>query len=669
MLCIKKEQIENFKKAIKDKKLDVFEMMKMSTEARTALISEFAGNNAKAINTLFEEKLILKNRIQGIKNWVNKTGELGRYDPIKKSKLDNMMSEYKARQQERMFNPKENEGFLADLVEEKLGVRITREEAKTAFDLQVKVDNSFKNADVVNEVWSSEKAAADYGAARQTYKKYIDGLKAGNFSVKDIFKAYGQEIGQLWKENKYEATKKIISDSISGLSKTTINAVASWDNSFMGRQGSITLIKSPKTWWYMAKKSMSDFYQTIKGNEPQDVLMAEIYSDFDYINGNYTKAKLSFGIEEEVPIQVLERIPVIGKVFKSSDVAFIDSAIRARRGLFKIQKQIYQKTGMALTDLILRDMGTVVNAITARGKMGQIGSSAPVQLLMWAPKMLKADWDILTAHTAGFGLETNFGRKQAAKTIANVIIATAGITAIAKAMRADVETNPESTDFLKIKIGNTRINTPFARGIPQIITLFSRLIMQETKNSSGIITKLNSGNYGSRSLFDVGIDFLVNKTTPPVGAVMSWFRGRNYAGQKPTVGNVAFGFIPISVQNFIGLKDEATIASVFGAFADLFGVSSNTYSQETDWGESTGVELNQFKEKVGETKFKEANDKFNKQYNDWLNSMKTNSEYKKLNDEMKQKVITKKKAEIKSSIFKSYNFKYTAPKTEKTPKF
>jgi hypothetical protein len=147
--------------------------------------------------------------------------------------------------------------------------------------------------------------------------------------------------------------------------------------------------------------------------------------------------------------------------------------------------------------------------------------------------------------------------------------------------------------------------------MPQLITLISRILTRETKSSTGIISKLNSGEYGSKSVFDVGLDFLVNKTTPPASTVIAWTRGRDFSGKKPTLGKTAFRFLPISVQNFIELKDEKTAIAVIGAFIDLLGVSTNTYSQETDWGESTGKELLQFKEKVGEEKFKEANDLFN----------------------------------------------------------
>jgi len=667
--CIRQDKIDEFKQALKNKDLDVFELMKMDSKTRTAIFEKFAGEEAGRMNLLFEEKLILKNKIQGIKNWVSKVGEVGRYDPAKKAKLDVLLSEYKARQQERLLNPKENEGFLEDLVEETLGVRISKEQAKVAWDLQVKYDELLKNYDPKTKKWSSPETKAEYGMTKRIFAKYIDSLKRGNLQIKEIFKANSKEIKQLWEENKYEAIKKIVSDTVSGTSKTMINAVASWDNSFMGRQGALTMIKSPKTWWNMAKESMNDFYAGLKGEADarQDILFAEVYSHPDYMNGKFEKADLKFGIEEEVPTKVLESIPGAGRIFKASDVSFIDSAIRARLGLWDIMKKVDEAKGIELDDAGLKDRGKIINSITARGQGGRIISSEPVRLLLWAPRMLQADWNILTAHSGGFGLETKAARIEAAKNITNVVIVTAAISAIAESMGATVEKDPRATDFLKIKIGNTRINTPFARGIPQLVTLFSRLATQETKSSAGVVSKLNSGEYGSRTLFDVGIDFLVNKTTPPVGVGLSLLRGKNFAGEKPTLKNISFGMLPISAQNFLGLKDDASGAAVFGAFADLFGASSNTYSQNTDWNLNTGKELTQFKEKVGEDKFKQANEEYNKQYSEWLIKIKKDPKYLSLSDEDKQKVLAAKKDNLKEKIYKKYNFKYKQEKTKKNP--
>ena len=138
-ICIPKENIKKFKEALGKRELDIKKMLNMTTEARTTLLEKFVGDQAKAVNTLFEEKLVLKNRLAGLKNWVAKVGEVGRFDPAKKAKLAEAMSEFREKQQERIFSPKEEEAFLRDLAEKKLGTDITRQEAQTLFEFSGKM--------------------------------------------------------------------------------------------------------------------------------------------------------------------------------------------------------------------------------------------------------------------------------------------------------------------------------------------------------------------------------------------------------------------------------------------------------------------------------------------------------------------------------------------------
>ena len=117
--CLLPDKVQEFKEALKNKDIKIGDLLNMSTEERTKLLEKYAGDNAKAVNTLFEEKMVLKNRIQGIKNWATKVGEVGKYSSLGKEELAKALSEYKAKQTERIFSPKEHEAFLNDLADKK----------------------------------------------------------------------------------------------------------------------------------------------------------------------------------------------------------------------------------------------------------------------------------------------------------------------------------------------------------------------------------------------------------------------------------------------------------------------------------------------------------------------------------------------------------------------
>lgn len=677
--CILPSKIKEFKKALKNKDLDVFELIKMTSEARTELFRKFAGEDAKKMNTLFEEKIVLKNRIQGIKNWASKVGEIGRYDPAKKAELEKLMSEYKERQQERMFNPKENESFLADLVEEKFGTRITSTEAKNIFRLQAKAEELKKNyfADrPAGQKWISEKDRINYGLSQVMAQKYIESLKNGNLSLKESIKKTLYENKLEWTENKFKSISTIFGKTVKTVRDVSVSLVASWDNSFLGRQGLHSLLTEPtrfiqakvkgvpynNIWWNMAKKSFSDIVKELGQKNAKDAVMADYLSRENYMNGEYSKAKLVPKTEEQFPTSLPEKIPVFGRIYTAAESAFINSAIRARIDLYDFYKKLGEKNGVKWDEAQVKDAGTFINALTARGKLGQAGESPIVKVIMWAPKMLKANWDVLTAHTGGTGLETTFARQQAAMNMVSVISTSYAIMNIANAIwPGSAETDPRSSDFGKIRIGNTRFD--YTGGAASLITLASRLATQSTKSSTtGAVTELGTG-YGQSSWFDVAISFLTNKTTPPVGAVIDWAEGQNFQGDKPTIANTVYNaFTPIAIQNAIDLKDDASAEAVWGAILDGIGINASTYAPNSDWGQNTGKELLQFQATVGSENFKNANDKFNEIYGEWINNVRKDEEFVALSDEDKKSEITKEKKKIKDDIYNQYDFKYDKDK-------
>jgi hypothetical protein len=141
-----------------------------------------------------------------------------------------------------------------------------------------------------------------------------------------------------------------------------------------------------------------------------------------------------------------------------------------------------------------------------------------------------------------------------------------------------VETNPQSSDFLKIKVNNTRIDALTA-GKGSIITLLARLLTGKTKSTTtGKVTELNSGKFGAPTMFDVGMDFLVNKTTPPARTIIDYLRGTDANFQKTSVMGEIMNKAPISIQNFYKVNNDYTTWAIIGNILDLGGINSNTYT-------------------------------------------------------------------------------------------
>jgi len=581
-LCLLKKDAERLRKDLKEGKIKLGDLFNMSTDARTNLFSKYttSAEEAKLVNTLYESKLLLKNKTLGVINLFKKIGQIGKYDPTKKAQLDQLMQEWKDTQLERTLSPKENESFLNDAADVMLGTHISKEQAIEIFKIDKKIRDLKKNYNSESREWTSKEDKLKYGTTVRVLENYIADI-GSNKTIKQALLDRGYQFKETWKENKILSIANVVGDVAKGIADNTVSIVASVDNSFFGRQGIFTLLTGhPIIWGRNFGKSFLDIGRTFKGQQVTDALLADIYSDPEYIEGEYQKAKIMDMKEEQFPTSLPEKIPVLGKFFKASEAAFINGSLRMRTDLFKLMRNSELKKGTEITEEQLKGMGQLINSLNAKGTLGRFGGNSLVKLLMWAPKMLKADLDILTAHSLS-KMPKNL-RKKAFYNLMKII----GVTLLVQGLfslqdEKSTEWDPRSSDFLAIKKGDTRVK--YLRGIPAIITLLTRMMSGSYKSSTtGEIVKYESG-FGKSSRMDAFIEFIKNKAPPSTGAVYDILEGKDFDGNEPTFSSILLQKgVPISIQNIVDLTKNPTIDQAFGVIADFFGLSANTYRDSNE---------------------------------------------------------------------------------------
>jgi len=509
----------------------------------------------------------------------------------------------------------------------------------------------------------------EYAATKVAVENYIESLRGPEESVKELIIQAFEDTKEQWKTNKPKAVFDLLMKTTKVMVDNSIVLVASIDNSFIGRQGLKVLMTRPTVWYDGAINSFKDFAGTLGGKNMRDALLTDIYAKENYINGNYEIAKILSKSEEQFPTSLPGKIPALGRLFKASEAAFEGSAMRMRTGLYDLISDMAQKNGVDMTQKYqIESIGTIINSLTARGQWGKRGESPIVKLILWAPKMLKGNIDVLTAH---LGQDISpFARKQAAINLTKIVMTSATIMTLANAIKpGSAELDPRSSNFGKIKLGNTTYD--FTGGASSLVVLAARQISGSTKSSSTGLIKEFGTEFGQQTRFDSLIDFLTGKTTPPIGAMISFMKGTTPTGDRATLGNVAKNILlPISIQNAIKLKDDSSANAILGVILDGFGINASTYvAGSTDWTKNMGVELKAFQAKVGNVKFEQANDLFNKEVTEWLISTKNNVIYQKLSPEDKQRAITNKKDDIKTKIFRQYGFRYRKAKSNRIPNF
>lgn len=636
--CLPKHLANKFIDGLKDGSVNPGKLAEMSSPDRRAFFQTMMGEiHAKHTNSLFESKLLLKNQQRGMITWAKTVS--GMKPEAKRDILSkvNKMTE--------ILNPETEKAFLEDLVAHKLKTRVTIEQANKIAELA--------------KVTADKKAAIEQGGDRLAYGRAA--VDFGNY-VSDLKEnAKKLTVGEQIKPSQW--VKGVI--NIGGVARSL---KASMDNSAIFRQGWKTLWTNPGIWTKNAYKSFIDIGKTIGGKNVINEVKADIISRPNY--DRMKKARLAVAtIEEEFPSGIPEKIPVAGRFYKASQDAYTGFIYKQRADVFDKYMEIAERLDIDIDDKAqLESIGKLVNSLTGRGALGILEPAGNViNNVFFAPRLFKSHIDVLTAHM-GDPKVSAFAKKQAAANLVKIISGTAAVLVIAGAVApGSVEWDPRSADFGKIRVGNTRFDV--TGGMASVVTLTSRLITNSTKSSTtGLVKKLGTGDFGASDRLTITYDFFENKLAPLYSVVKNLATGKDWEGKKPTTGSTLKDlFVPIIFTNYKELKDDPDSADMLLAMiAEGLGISTNTYSSDRDWSINPGVVLQQFKEKVGEERFKKANEEYNTKFRQWFKTVQNDTRYKALSDEDKQKAITKKKTEIKNSIFKKNFFKYKST-TKKLP--
>lgn len=558
-LCILREHANTLRDKLITGELDANELYGMSSEARQAKLAEFLPQGvAKQVNSDFETKLILKNQQRGLQNWVNRQVDLT--EPAKRDLLS------RVQRMGAILDQTDQEQFLSDLAETKLGARVTAEQANELSRL-------------AKDVEMQQPGTMEYGYARADFDQYMEDIinPTNKSGLGDSLKAAGKDLKK--------SPLKII-EYAGGIAKSI---KASLDNSALFRQGLKTLFTNPKEWANNALKSFRYITDTFGGKDVMREIRASMYADIDFDLAQ--KAKVALGVDDAIPSSLQEKIPLFGKAFQASDNAFRGFLFKTRFDVFKKYLNLARDAGIEVQDKeFLKQLGSLVNSQTGRGNLGaleRVGDS--VNNVFFSPRFIASQLDTFIHPITGakglkgltdFSKSTNFIRKQAIKSLAKVVTGIGSILAISKALQPDsVQTDPRSADFGKIKIGDTRFDVTGNLG--SLITLISRVATSETIDSKGNPIELNTGKFGLKTSGDVISSYAQNKLSPIASVLNDVFiRHSTFDGSKPTFKNEALNFIiPLPISNFIESSQNPNSAGIIATtIADFLGIATNTYS-------------------------------------------------------------------------------------------
>lgn len=362
-------------------------------------------------------------------------------------------------------------------------------------------------------------------------------------------------------------------DFIKGVLSAPRGLMATGDLSFAVRQGGVLGSRYPKEWAAALKNSA----QYAVSNEAFQKGMTDLANLTDQSGEHllpvFQKMELSMpavtGKSEEVfgNTSVLESNAMkkigVGHVVAGSDRAFSGAAAELRAN---VAKKIIDGYGgvKALenwTEKDLKDLGRVLNTATGRGMGSEANfagrwfeKAAPtLSDTLFSARLWKSRLDLL--NPVYYLRLAPAARKVALQSSASFGALVSAVLGAGAAAGANIEMDPRSSDFGKIKVGNTRYD--IMGGLQQNIVLAARELTGEKKSADGTIVDLTEGGFGKPNRFTTLSDFVTNKETPVLATATRLLKNKDIAGNPVNPWTeVAKLFIPLGIGDVNALVQD-----------------------------------------------------------------------------------------------------------------
>lgn len=220
-----------------------------------------------------------------------------------------------------------------------------------------------------------------------------------------------------------------------------------------------------------------------------------------------------------------------------------------------------------------------LNVATGRSSIKEGGVGTSISTVFFSPRYMASRFQLL----AGQPLYGGTGRTRAlvAQEYGRYLAGVGVVYLLGSLGGGSVETDPRSSDFGKITIGDTRID-PLS-GLAQDLRLIGQLASGERKNAAGKVVPVRGKvPYGQPDAAGLVGRFLRYKLAPAPGSALDLLSGRNAIGQPVTPEQVAAGLVtPMSLRDIADVMHQHGIAKGTAIeLANFFGMGVQHYGEE-----------------------------------------------------------------------------------------
>lgn len=298
--------------------------------------------------------------------------------------------------------------------------------------------------------------------------------------------------------------------------------------------------------------------------------------------------------EETIQSKIVENIPGLGQLAKMSNRAFMAYLDTLRMDVFNKGVEQLRQQGKTFekNPKDFKILADFINKATGRGKLGKTLESAVPLLnnLFFAPKLLASRVQMLNPRFYLDPKTPKSVRIMAMKSVLGTIGFNLTLLSLAKMAGAEVESDPRSSDFGKIRVGKQRIDPwgglqPLARFAAQFYT------GQSKSTKTGEIRDLDGKTFPFTTRGDLILNFAKSKRAPLAGLVWDAITGKDFFGKDVNIPEETLEMIfPLFYRDmFEAIKEDGikggllTLPGFVGAGVQTFeGQKELTKTEESE---------------------------------------------------------------------------------------
>ncbi len=359
-------------------------------------------------------------------------------------------------------------------------------------------------------------------------------------------------------------------DTVMDLINLPRSVMSSMDISFPLRQG-LLLIGEPKEFSAMWMPMLKAFGKESWAQEAYRAIDASQYRGLMERSGlevqGIRESTTGAGRSEQFASSLATKIPILGYGIRASDRAFTVAGDVLRSRVF--EKYAREWEGVERTPKDYEDLARFLNAATGR-------TTLPKKMEGWAPVLNAAFFSpryfasrIETPAMLFAPGTSPVVRKIIAKDL--VAFVGSGLTALAlaKMAGAEVEPDPRSSDFGKMRFGNTRYD--FWAGYQPIARYTAQLMTGQWKS-------VGTGQIGEAKWQDTLGTFLRSKLAPAPAMANDVRLGKDFQGDPVTFQTEVTKLAPLFFQDLQASIEDDRVGGFFKGLPAVAGVGIQTFA-------------------------------------------------------------------------------------------